>query len=82
MIQGYKEEALTLGWINDAGVADSLDVKLNAALVALQRGDNGTAKNILRALLHDVDAQADQHLTSEAVALIKFNTLFLISKIS
>jgi hypothetical protein len=81
-IQTYKEEALKFGWIENPGIANSLDAKISAALAALQGGDNNTAKNILNALMNEVDAQAGKHLTPEAVALIKFNTQFLISKIS
>lgn len=81
-IRSYKEQALNLGWIDNHGIANSLDVKINAAMAALQSGDNGTARNILDALTHEVDAQSGKHLTAEAVALLKFNTLFLMSKIS
>jgi len=80
-IQSYKEQALKQGWINNAGVANSLDVKLNAALTALQAQDTNTAKNILNALLNEVEAQAGKHLTTEALALLQFNTQHLISKL-
>ncbi len=80
-IQSYKDQALKQGWITSFGIANSLDVKLNSAQGALERQDNTTAKNVLRALLHEVDAQGGKHLSPEAVALLKFNTEFLISKI-
>jgi hypothetical protein len=80
-IQSYKEQAFRQGWIDNAGVANSLDRKLNAALAALQASDAGTAKNVLSALLNEVEAQEGKHLTSEAVALLRFNTEFLISKL-
>lgn len=81
-IEGLKEEAVKLGWITSAGIANSLDVKLNAAKRALERGETITAKNILLALVNEVEAKTDKkHLTSEAVALMKFNTDFLISKL-
>jgi hypothetical protein len=80
-IEGYKEQALKQGWINNAGVANSLDVKLNAALAALQMEDSATAKNVLNALLNEVEAQSNKHLSPEAVALLQFNTRYLISKL-
>lgn len=80
-IIGYKEQSRVLGWIANDGITNSLDVKLNAAQSALARNDTTAAKNELNALLHEVDAQADKHLTPEAVALLKFNTLFLVSKL-
>jgi hypothetical protein len=81
-IQSYKEQALKQGWIDNDGVANSLDVKLNAALAALQAQDTNTAKNVLNALLNEVEAQAGKHLSTEAVALLQFNTQYLLSKLT
>ena len=67
-IISYKEQAVQQGWIKSAGVANSLDAKLNAAQGALARGDNSTAKNQLFALLNEVDAQSGKQASSEAVA--------------
>lgn len=80
-IQTYKDAAVKQGWIDDFGVANSLDVKLNSAQGALERQENTTARNVLGALLNEVEAQSGKHLSSEAVALLKFNTQYLISKI-
>ncbi len=80
-IQSYKDQALKQGWITSFGIANSLDAKLNSAQHALDRQDNTTAKNVLSALLHEVDAQGGKHLSPEAVALLKFNTEFLIARI-
>lgn len=77
----YKESAVKQGWIDNRGIANSLDAKLNAAQVSLADNDTITAQNQLNALLHEIDAQAGKHLTSEAVSLLKFNTQFLISQI-
>jgi hypothetical protein len=76
-----KEQAIRRGWIKDQGIGVSLDAKLNAASASLARGNTKTAVNQLNALLNEVDAQAGKQLTSEAVALLKFNTQYLISKI-
>jgi len=67
-IENYKETAVKQGWITNPGVVNSLDVKLNTALSALQKQDTTTAKNVLNALLNEVNAQSSKHLTSEAVA--------------
>jgi hypothetical protein len=80
-IQSYKERSVQQGWIADTGVAISLEVKLNAAQRALQTGDNETAKNVLNALINEVQAQANKHLTPEAVALLQFNSQYLISRL-
>lgn len=78
----YKHQALTLGWITNQGVANSLDQKLENARKQLERGNNKAAKNILEALLNEVEAQKDKHLTSEAYALLKYNAEYLISKLT
>lgn len=80
-IQSYKEQAFKQGWITNQGVANSLDVELNAALAALQAHDSTTAKNVLNALLNEVEAQSNKFLTAEAVALLQINTQYLISKL-
>jgi FIMAH domain-containing protein len=80
-IIGYKEQAIQQGWIKNQGIGVSLDAKLNAAQAALARGNNKTAVNILNALLNEVDAQAGKQLSPEAVALLKFNMQYLISKL-
>jgi hypothetical protein len=81
-IISYKEQAVRQGWITNPGIVISLDAKLNAALMALGRGDANTAKNELEALLNELDAQKEKQLSSEASALLKFNTQYLISRIS
>ena len=80
-LQSYKKQALQQGWIKNAGIANSLDAKLNAAQASLTRGNTGAAKNQLNAFLDEVVAQTDKQLTSEAVALLRFNAQYLISKI-
>jgi hypothetical protein len=76
-----KHQAASLGWIDNSGIVNSLDVKLDNAKNKLTLGDNSTAKNILNAFINDVEAQADKHLTSEAYALLKYNAAYLISNL-
>jgi FIMAH domain-containing protein len=76
-----KEQAIQTGWIENRGLGISLDAKLNAANAALARGDSRAAVNQLNALLDEVNAQAGKQLSSEAAALLKFNTQYLIGKI-
>jgi hypothetical protein len=80
-IQSYKEQAFQQGWIDNSGIANSLDVKLNVALNSLQAHDNNTAKNVLNAFLNEVQAQSGKHLSTEAVALLEFNAQYLLSKL-
>ena len=78
-VQAYKEACVTYGWITNAGIANSLDVKLNAALAALKAGNNNEATNQLNTFLNKVSAQSGKHLSPEAVELLQTNTQYLLS---
>jgi len=80
-LMAYKDQAVAAGWLRDQGIGRSLDAKLNAARAAVARGNTGTAANELNALLHEVEAQAGKQLSPESVALLKFNTQYLLSKL-
>ena len=77
----YKHQALALGWIDDAGVANSLDQKLDNARKQLVQGNNKAAKNTLEAFVNEVEAQKGKHLSSEAYALLKYNAEYLIQRL-
>jgi hypothetical protein len=77
----YKHQSVSIGWIDNQGIINSLDSKLDSAKMALTAGDSITAKNILNAFINEVEAQKDKHLTSEAYALLKFNAEYLIEKL-
>jgi len=76
-----KHQAASLGWIDNAGIVTSLDVKLDNAKKKLSQGDNNTARNILGAFINEVEAQAGKHLTSEAYALLKYNAAYIMSNL-
>jgi len=76
-IAAYGERASQYGWIRP-GIGRSLQAKMGRALGALARGDSKTAVNVLNALLNEVKAQAGKGLSAEAVALIRFNTEYLL----
>ncbi|MBI4824150.1 MAG: hypothetical protein HY805_07990 [Nitrospirae bacterium] len=89
-IIGMKHEAFSLGWITNKGIEMSLDAKLEAAKKKLEQGQNGTAKNILNALINEIEAQGCEtyencpkgnHLLPEAYALLKYNVLYLIERL-
>jgi hypothetical protein len=81
-IRNLGEQAFALGWFKDTGLWNSLQVKLNASEAALARGNIQPAKNSLMALVNEVNAQAGKGLSAEAAAALRFNTLYLINKIS
>ncbi len=81
LLMDQTHEAINLGWVKNAGTANSIQAKLDAAQKALAGNQSNTAGNILNALINEVDAQSDKQLSSEAVALLKYNTEYLISKL-
>lgn len=69
------------GWIDNRGIANSLDKKLENAKKQLEKGKTNTAVSILNAFVNEVEAQKDKHLTSEAYALLKYNAEYLLTKL-
>lgn len=69
------------GWIDNHGIANSLIKKLENANKQLEKGKTIQAINMLNAFLNEVEAQKEKHLTSEAYALLKYNTEYLIQRL-
>jgi hypothetical protein len=76
-----KEQAASLGWIDNHGAANSLDQKLKNALADLQRGDNQAATGVLNAFLNELDAQHGKHVNDSAFFLLKANVQFILTKL-
>jgi hypothetical protein len=77
----YKHRAYDKGWIDDAGVANSLDQKLENTRKQLDQGNTKAAKNTLAAFVNELEAQKGKHVSAEAYALLKPNVAYLISKL-
>ena len=60
--------AYEMGHIDNAGVAASLQAKLDAAQAALDRGQPAVAVHGLQAFIQEVRAQAGQHIDAEHAA--------------
>jgi hypothetical protein len=80
-VQSYQQACVTRGWITNIGVANSLNVKLNAALAALKAGNTMEAANHLNSFLNEISALNNKQLSPEAVALLKTNTEYLLAHI-
>ncbi|AFH50500.1 Hypothetical protein IALB_2797 [Ignavibacterium album JCM 16511] len=77
----YSSQSLQLGWIKNQPTADKYDSLFNAAKAQLQQNNNNAARTTLQTVLQQVDIDSTDNLTSEAYALIKYNTEYLIEKI-
>lgn len=80
-IDSYREESLKQRWIDHRELSQSIAAKIDRAKQELLAGNTDSARSRLEELIDEVENQADKHLSSEAVALLKFNTLFLIGKL-
>jgi hypothetical protein len=67
-LQDCVNHAVTMGHIDNAGVAHSLQAKLGAAQAAQDRGQVGVAVNVLGAFINEVQAQSGQHIQAEHAA--------------
>ncbi|MFQ6021059.1 MAG: hypothetical protein ACE5J4_03560, partial [Candidatus Aenigmatarchaeota archaeon] len=57
-----KEYMFEIGWIDNKGVLNSLDVKLEHALKHIEKEEYETAKNNLQAFINEVEAQNEKHI--------------------
>lgn len=76
-----KEQSLQLGWIDNQGVATSLNKKLAHAKRRLGEGMVIPAINVLHAFIHELQAQKGKHVNDNTFYLLKPNAEFLIFKL-
>ena len=57
--------AVEMGHIDNAGIAQSLLAKVDSGQAAADRGQTGVAVNLLKALVHEVEAQSGKHIETE-----------------
>lgn len=75
------DESYQNGWVDNQGIANSLNQKLENAKKQLEKGKTKQAVNILNAFINEVEAQKDKHLTSEVYVLLKYNAEYLIQRL-
>lgn len=71
---------LASGGIKNAGLANSLLAKLDAAAAAEARGDCGTADNIYQAFIHELQAQSGKGVSATAASIMIADAQFLIAR--
>jgi hypothetical protein len=77
----YTDRSLAVGWILDLSTATKYTSHFGTARTQLQANDNGGARTTLQSVLHDVDQDSSTTLTSEAYALLRYNTEYLLAHI-
>ena len=73
----YTTKSFELGWITDQTTRDKYLNYFNTAKTALENSDTNTAFNQLLIVLAEVDVDSSTTLSSEAYALLKFNSEYL-----
>lgn len=65
-----KERCFANGCIDNQGIANSLNKKLETAKAALDRGQTDTAVDILGAFINEVEAQSGKHISPRCAHLL------------
>ncbi len=77
-VQNYNNQAYALGWIKNILTCNKYDSLFTTAKTQLQQNNITGVKSTLNQVLQDVDIDSTSNLTSEAYALIKYNTEYLL----
>jgi 2',3'-cyclic-nucleotide 2'-phosphodiesterase (5'-nucleotidase family) len=70
---------LAEGKIDNAGIANSLTMKLENAKNSLAKGQMGAAANQLNAFINEVQAQSGKHIAADAAALLIADAQWLLN---
>ncbi|HEY4612950.1 MAG TPA: hypothetical protein VII11_08215, partial [Bacteroidota bacterium] len=77
----YTTQSRSLGWITSQTTADKYTGYFSSAKSSLQAGNINAARLTLQQVLNDVNVDSSSTLTSEAYALLRYNTEYLLSQL-
>jgi hypothetical protein len=80
-LASYTTRSRSLGWIEDQTTADKYLSYFSSARAKLVQGDSVGARTPLQQVLRDVDVDSSSTLTSEAYALLRYNTEYLLNQL-
>jgi hypothetical protein len=78
-LTSYTTQSRTLGWIKDQTTANKYLGYFSSARTKLVQHDSVGARTILLQVLHDVNIDSTASISSEAYALLRFNTEYLVN---
>ncbi len=78
----YNSRSFNLNWIKDSITTNKYDSLFTTAQIQIQQNNIAGVKTTLNQVLQDVDVDSTSKLTSEAYALIKYNTEYLLNNFS
>jgi len=76
-IQGYMDESVTLGWLRDPALVNTLRAKLNSVRSFIQANDPSSAKIALGEFMNLITQSTASQLTPEARGLLFYNAQYL-----
>ena len=68
-----------LGWIRSQSIADKYTTSLTSAKTAIEQGNYSVTSSTLHQILDDVRQDSSAYLSSEAYALLHFNSEYLLN---
>jgi hypothetical protein len=77
----YNQRSFELNWVANQATTDKYESLFTSAKTQLQQNNNNTARATLQTVLQEVDIDSTDNLTSEAYALLRYNTEYLLTKI-
>ena len=75
-------ELFAAGMIDNAGIANSLTSKSDAAAAQIAQGNSEAARNQLNAFLNELNAQSGKHVTEQGYDLLKAATIYYLGRLS
>ncbi|MGA7720490.1 MAG: hypothetical protein WCA84_04860, partial [Ignavibacteriaceae bacterium] len=80
-ILNYIEQAYQFGWIKNQSTANKYTTYFDTAISQLQQNNILGARSTLNNVLNNVNQDSSSNLTSEAYALIRYNTEYLLAQL-
>jgi hypothetical protein len=80
-LTSYTTQSRTLGWIKDQTTANKYLGYFSSAKTSLQQNNIASTRTTLQQILQDANIDSTSNLTSEAYALIHFNTEYLLAQL-
>ena len=77
----YNQRSLELSWITNQTTADKYDSLLNTAKTLLEGNHIPWVEHTLQTVLQEVDNDSSGNITSEAYALLRYNTEYLLENL-
>jgi hypothetical protein len=80
-LASFITQSRSLGWIKDQATADKYLGYFGSAKTSLQQNNTAATRTSLQQALQDVSIDSANNITSEAYALIRFNTEYFLAQL-